>query len=94
MTARLLLLCVLLPMLTSCASLRKPQVVFAPPSVDCGIFEPPKIDTPHDPRPGEKDVALWQFYALGWQAYAEHVLLQRVESAKCMAAMRQAGVVK
>lgn len=94
MTARLFLLCALCLILSSCASLRKPQVVFAPPKVDCGISEPPKVDTPHDPRPGEKDVALWQFYALGWQAYAEHVLLQRLESAKCMAALREAGIVK
>jgi hypothetical protein len=39
-------------------------------------------------------VALWQFYALGWQAYAEHVLGQRVETAQCMAALREAGIVK
>lgn len=94
MTVRLFLLCALSLMLTSCASLRKPQVVFVPPKVDCGIYEPPKVDTPHDPRPGEKDIAVWQFYALGWQAYAEHVLVQRIESAQCMADLRAKGIVK
>lgn len=94
MTARLFLLCVLSLILSSCASLRKPQAVFIPPKVDCGIFESPKVNTPTEPKLGEKDVALWQFYALGWQAYAEHVLGQRVETAQCMAALREAGIVK
>ena len=94
MTARLLALSALVLILSSCASLRKERAVFVPPSVDCGIYEPPKVDTPHDPKPGEKDVALWQFYALGWQAYAEHVLMQRLDTAECMAAMREAGIVK
>lgn len=94
MTVRLLLLCVLSLTLASCATLRKPQLVFVPPKVDCGAFEPPKVDTPHDPRPGEKDVALWQFNAIGWQAFAEAVLGQRVETAQCMAALREAGIIK
>lgn len=65
-----------------------------PPKVDCGIFESPKANTPTEPKLGEKDVVLWQFYALGWQAYAEHLLGQRVETAQCMAALREAGIVK
>lgn len=94
MTVRLFLLCVLSLTLCSCATLRKPQVVFVPPKVDCGAFEPPKVDTPREPRPGEKDVALWQFNAIGWAAFAEAVLGQRVETAQCMAALREAGVIK
>ena len=94
MTVRPLLLCALSLTLCSCASLGKGKIVFAPPSVDCAAFDPPKLDTPQDPRPGEKDVVLWQFYALGWQAYAEHVLLQRVETATCMARLREVGMIK
>lgn len=94
MTARLFLLCVLALTLTSCASLRTPQAVFVPPKVDCGIYEPPKVATPTEPKLGEKDVVIWQLYAFAWQSVAEHVLGQRVETAQCMAALREAGIVK
>lgn len=94
MIARLFLPCVLTLTLCSCASLRTPQAVFVPPRIDCAVFDTPKVAPPTEPKLGEKDVALWQFYALGWQAYAEHVLGQRIETAKCMAALRQAEVIK
>lgn len=94
MTVRLFLLFVLALTLSSCASLRRQQVVFVPPKLDCGIFDPPKVATPNPPKPGERDVVLWQLDSLGWQAYAEHVLTQRLESAKCVAALREAGIVK
>lgn len=94
MLARLSLLCVLAPMLTSCASLRQPQVVFVPPKVDCGVFESPKVAPPKLPGPAEKDVAVWQMWGLGWQAVAEHVFAQRVETAQCVAKLREVGIVK
>ena len=94
MAARLSLLCVLAPMLISCASLRQPQVVFVPPRVDCGVFESPKVSAPKLPGPAEKDPAVWQLWGLGWQAMAEHVFGQRVETAQCLAKLRQEGIVK
>lgn len=94
MTVRLCLLSALILMLTSCASLRKERIVFVPPQVDCAAFEQPKVATPNDPRTGEKDPAIWQFYALGWQAFAEHLIGQRVETAMCLAQLRARGVIK
>lgn len=94
MLARLSLLCVLAPMLTSCASLRKESVVFVPPKVECGVFESPKVAPPKLPGPAEKDVAVWQLWGLGWQAVAEHVFTQRVETAQCVAKLREVGIVK
>jgi hypothetical protein len=41
-----------------------------------------------------KDVAVWQLWGLGWQAYAEHLLGQRVETATCVAKLREVGIVK
>lgn len=94
MPARLCLLCALALTLTSCASLRQPQVVFVPPKVDCGVFEPPKVSPPDDLPPTEKDPAVWQLWGLGWQAVAEHVFEQRVETAQCIGKLRQEGIVK
>lgn len=94
MLARLSLLCALAPMLISCASLRKESVVFVPPKVDCGVFESPKVAPPKLPGPAEKDVAVWQLWGLGWQAVAEHVFAQRVETAQCVAKLREVGIVK
>lgn len=94
MTARPFLLCVLALTLTSCASLRSPQVVFVPPSVNCGAYEAPKVNAPSEPRPGEKDPAIWQLWGYSWQAVAEHILTQRVETARCLADLRAKGIVK
>lgn len=94
MVARLFLLCVLLPMLASCASLRRDRVVFVPPEVNCGAYEVPKVNPPADLELGEKDVARWQLWGLGWQAVAEHILGQRVETANCIEQLRQQGIVK
>lgn len=94
MAARLFLLCVLALTLTSCASLRKPEVVFAPVHLDCGIFEGPTVQPPSEPGLTQKDVAAWQLWGLGWQALAEHLLDQRVESAQCVARLREVGIVK
>lgn len=94
MTARPFLLCVLALMLTSCASLRKPEIVFVPPSVNCGAYEPPKVAPPTEPKLGEKDPAIWQLWGYSWQAVAEHLLTQRVETARCLADLREKGIVK
>ena len=94
MPARLCLLCVLALTLTSCASLRQPQIAFVPPKVDCGAYELPKLKAPELPSPAEKDPAVWQLWGLGWQAMAEHVFGQRVETAQCLAKLRQEGIVK
>ena len=94
MAARLFLLCALVLTLTSCASLRQPNVVFVPPKVECGVFESPKVSAPKLPGPSERDVAVWQLWGLGWQALAEHVFAQRVETAQCVAKLREVGIVK
>ena len=94
MTARPYLLCALALMLTSCASLRKPEIAFAPVKIDCGIFDSPKVSPPADPPLSAKDVAVWQLWGIGWQAVAEHLLDQRVESAQCVAKLREAGIFK
>ena len=94
MTARPYLLCALALMLTSCASLRKPEIAFAPVKIDCAIFDSPKVNPPADPPLSAKDVAVWQLWGLGWQAVAEHLLDQRVESAQCVAKLRDVGIVK
>lgn len=94
MAARLFLLCVLLPMLASCASLGKERVVFVPPEVNCGAYEVPKVNPPDELPPGEKDVARWQLWGIGWQAVAEHILGQRIETARCLQQLKQQGIVK
>ena len=48
----------------------------------------------NDPRPGRERPAIWQFYALGWQAFAEHLIGQRVDTAMCLAQLRARGVIK
>jgi hypothetical protein len=39
-------------------------------------------------------VPAWQLYAWGWQAVAEDVLNQRVETAVCIEGLRRQGLVK
>jgi hypothetical protein len=92
--ARLCLLCVLVLTLTSCASLGKERIVFVPPPVDCAAFEAPTVSAPTEPAPGEKDPAHWQLFAYGWQAVAEHLLGQRLETARCLHQLKQQGVIK
>ena len=94
MVARLFLSVALALTLTSCASLRKDHVTFLPPSVDCAAFDPPKVAAPTDPALTDKDVAVWQLHAWHWQAVAEHLLGQRVETAKCLARLREVGIIK
>ena len=94
MAARLFLLCALTLILSSCASLGKERVVFVPPEVNCGAYEIPKVQPPADPELGEKDVAVWQLWGIGWQAVAEHILGQRIETARCLQQLKQQGVIK
>lgn len=91
---RLFLLCVLVLILTSCASWRKERVVFVPPPIDCEAFTPPQVPEPQAPRTDERQLAIWQLYAWNWQAYAEHVLTQRVETAACLHRLKQQGVIR
>lgn len=39
-------------------------------------------------------VIVWQLYAWGWQAYAEDVLMQRVETAHCLQQLREQDVIR
>lgn len=94
MAARLFLLCVLTLILSSCASLPREQVVFVPPEVNCGAYELPKVPLPTDPAIGEKDPAVWQLFAYQWQAMAEHIFGQRLETAKCLHTLKQQGIIK
>jgi hypothetical protein len=94
MAVRLFLLPVLALTLTSCASLRQERIVFVPPSVDCGAYEAPKVQPPTDPAVGEKDPAVWQLFAYGWQQVADHILDQRLETAQCLHQLKQQGVIK
>lgn len=90
---RILLAMAALLTLTSCASLGKDRAVFVPPKIDCAVFDPPRVNPPS--LPGISDgVPAWQLYAWGWQAYSDDVLNQRVETAQCMAALREAGIIK
>jgi len=94
MTVRLFLPCALALILTSCASLKPQAVVYVPPRIDCAAYDPPQVRPPLDPDPQSRDVAVWQVFAYGWQAYAEHVLGQRVATAQCMNKLRNEGVIK
>lgn len=94
MTARLFLLCALILTLCSCASLRKDRIVFVPPPIDCAAYELPKVKIPTEPRPGEKDPAAWQLWGIGWQNIADHILGQRLETARCLHVLKKQGVIK
>jgi hypothetical protein len=52
---------------------------------------------PHAPAPSlptVQSIPAWQLYAFSWQAVAEDVLNQRVETATCLAKLRKEGIVK
>lgn len=92
--ARLFLLCALALTLTSCASSRTAAVAFLPPKIDCAAFDPPAMAVPADPGLADKALPVWQLYAWHWQAYAEHVLGQRVATAQCLHQARAQGLIK
>ena len=92
--ANLFLLCALILTLTSCASSRPAAVAFLPPKIDCAAFDPPAMAIPAEPGAGEKQLPVWQLYAWHWQAYAEHVLGQRVNTALCLQKAKQRGLIQ
>ena len=94
MVARLFLLCALTLILCSCKSFGQERIVFVPPEVTCGAYEMPKVQAPTEPEIGEKDPAMWQLYAYGWQQLAEHIFGQRLETARCLHTLKQQGVIK
>jgi hypothetical protein len=93
MPVRLALICVLL-MLTSCASLGKVRTVYAPPKIDCAAFDAPRVKTPETPEAAERNVAVWQLHAWHWQAFAEDVLGQRLDTAACLKVLQKAQVIR
>ena len=90
----LFLLCVLLPMLASCASYPKGRLAYAPPKVDCAIYDPPATDSPVTPAPTENSVVIWQMYGYAMQEYANGLLGQRLDSALCVKDLKDKGVVR
>ena len=94
MVARPFLLLALILTLASCASTRPAPPAYTPPKIDCGVFDPPKVRTPFIPDPKEKDVAVWQLNAFGWQQYGEHLLDQRIETAACVQRLIQQGAIR
>jgi hypothetical protein len=85
--------CALALILTSCASLRPQAVAYVPPRIDCAAYDAPQVSPPADPGQA-RDIAVWQLNALGWQAFAEHVLGQRVATALCLQKLAKEGVIK
>lgn len=92
--AKLSLLCVLIPILASCASMKPLAGVYVAPRIDCAAFDVPSMTTPNPPQIGEKDVHVWQLYANGWATYAESVVGQRADTAQCLATLKAAGVIR
>lgn len=88
------LLCVPLLTLASCASLRTPPPAYVPPRVDCAANDVPRADKPEAPPLTEKSIVIWQLWGWGWQAYAEDVLMQRVETAYCLKDLRDKQVIR
>jgi hypothetical protein len=54
----------------------------------------PKVQPPTEPAVGEKDPAVWQLFAYGWQQVADHILDQRLETAQCLHQLKRQGVIK
>lgn len=91
---RLSLLIVLCLALTSCASWKRAEPAYLPPKIDCEIFAAPAVAVPSEPGINERHVQAWQLYAWHWQAYAEHVLNQRLQTAVCVYKLRKQGIVR
>lgn len=88
------LLCVPALMLASCKSLPTQAPAYVPPRIDCAANDVPRAKKPESPLLTEKSIVIWQLWGWGWQAYAEDVLMQRVETAICLKRLRDAGVIK
>lgn len=91
---RLFLLSALALILASCASTKQERIVFVPPSIDCEAYTPPQVPIPKSPASDERQLPVWQLFAWHWQAYAEHVLTQRVETAACLQRLKHQGVIR
>lgn len=89
---RILLSAIALLTCASCASFGKERIVFVPVRLDCAVTDSPRARPPI--LPTIESVPAWQLYAFGWQAVAEDILNQRVDTANCIEQMRQQGLVK
>lgn len=89
---RILLAALALATLASCASLRTEKVVFVPPRIDCAVTDGPRAPLPS--LPTVESIPAWQLYGFGWQAVAEDLMNQRVDTANCIEQLRQQGIVK
>ena len=88
------LLCALVLMLTSCASLNSKPAVYLPPWIDCAEYDAPRKKMPADPALSERSVVVWQLHAYTWKDYAESVLEQRIATAVCMEGNRRSGAIR
>lgn len=52
------------------------------------------MPTPGIPTIAERDVVVWQLAVFQWQLFAESVLGQRLETARCLAVLKQQGVIR
>lgn len=89
---RILLCSLALLTLASCQSFGKERFVSIPVRIDCAANDVPRVAPPD--FPAVQTIPAWQLYAFGWQAVAEDVLNQRVDTATCLAQLRQQGVIK
>lgn len=89
---RILLCSLALLTLASCASFGQERVVFVPPRIDCAATDSPRAPLPTIPT--ADSIPAWQLYAFGWQAVAEDVLNQRVDTARCLQSLKAKGVIK
>lgn len=92
--AHLCLLSVLALTLASCASFGRAPAAYQPPRIDCEALAVPRVKQPAPPALTDKSLTLWQLYAWGWQAYAEDVLSQRVETAICLNTLKEQGAIR
>ena len=88
------LLIVPVVMLASCRTVQPQPQEYLAPRIDCAAFEVPRAEKPEQPPLTENSVVIWQLYGWGWQAYAEDVLMQRVETAVCLKRLRDAGIIR
>lgn len=87
-------LCVPVLMLGLLASCRTVPAESLPPRIDCAAYDAPRVKAPVEPSLAEKALPIWQLYAWAWQAYAEDVLNQRLETAVCLETMKRAKVIR
>ena len=89
---RILLSAIVLLTLASCQSFGKERIVYVAPRIDCAATDGPRAPVPS--LPTTESIPAWQLYAFGWQAVAEDVLMQRVETARCLYTLKQQGVIQ